>query len=145
MSSVSFSGGNTSAKWSAMQPSRTGEASRSAQLFSKLDVNGDSGIDASELGAFADTIAQKPGTTAMDADALMTSLDTDGDGSVSSTELAENMHSLFDQLQEQLMGEAAGGAAPPGDAMGFVLEALLKEYGAAGSSETLASKMQFAA
>ncbi len=115
MSSVSFGGGCSSAMWSATQSSRAAETSKTEQLFSKLDVNGDSELDVSELGSFVDAIAEKTGTSAIDAGSLLTSLDSDGNGSVSSTELGDNMQSLFDQLREQLMGAQMQSRPQPPD------------------------------
>ena len=56
-----------------------------------------------------------PGTSGIDAKSLMTSLDTDGNGSVSSSELKENAHTLFDQLRNQLMGSKADSASSQPD------------------------------
>jgi Ca2+-binding EF-hand superfamily protein len=103
MSSVSACGGYSAAMYSGMQGSRTTEAQRSQQLFQKLDVNGDNGIDASELKSLVEFIGQKTGTTS-DAGALLTALDSDGNGNISSTELDDNVQTLFDQLRGQLMG-----------------------------------------
>jgi hypothetical protein len=137
------------------------------ELFGKLDLNGDGGIDSSELKSFVDAIAEKSGTQAADASALMTSLDADGDGSVSNTELSDGGKALFDGLRQQLMGanleqppdiskmlsapntHGDGGAnGPPrhGDGFGRLIEAVLAEYGSSSSaSATQGSSLDVAA
>ena len=107
MSSVSGCGGGSTAIYQSQQ--------RSQQLFAKLDVNGDSSVDATELKSLTDSISEKTGTT-IDADALLQVLDTDGDGSVTSTELTDNTRKLFDNLREQLMSSQANASATSSDA-----------------------------
>lgn len=84
------------------------------QLMSKVDANGDKSIDKSELKSFLDFVSEKTGTTAIDADSMLTSLDSDGDGAISSTEIEDNGKALFDQLRDQLMS-AQLSAAPKMD------------------------------
>jgi hypothetical protein len=84
------------------------------KLFSKLDVNGDGGIDQSELSQFVDFIsssASSSGTTSSTSGAdLFKTMDTDGDGSLSKTELTDGTKKLFDELRTQLMTQAASSA-----------------------------------
>lgn len=115
MSSISFGGGCSAAAFTSLQSSRASEASRTEQLFGKLDTSGDGEIDATELGAFVDAIAAKTGGAAVDAGGLMTSLDSDGNGSISNTELGDNLQSLFDQLRGQVMGSQLQSRPPPPD------------------------------
>jgi Ca2+-binding EF-hand superfamily protein len=112
MSSVSLSGGVSATLLSSLQKS---QADRSQQLFGKLDANGDGAIDTSELKTFADDISGKTGVT-VDASSLMTALDSDGNRSVSSTELKDNGKALFDQLRQQLMGSQLQATSQPPDA-----------------------------
>ncbi|HXC60373.1 MAG TPA: EF-hand domain-containing protein [Steroidobacteraceae bacterium] len=107
MSSVSMGGGCSAAQYSGLHTSQAGGSDRIQKLFGKLDVNGDDAIDQSELQSFVDAIGAKTGTSGIDAKSLLTSLDTDGNGSVSASELKENAHTLFDQLRNQLMGSKA--------------------------------------
>ena len=102
MSSVSGCGGN-SAAYQGLQTMRSTVAQKTGQLFAKLDVNGDKSIDASELMSLTDFIGAKTGTK-VDAAALLKAVDSNGDGSVSSTELTDNVQSLFDNLRGQLSG-----------------------------------------
>jgi Ca2+-binding EF-hand superfamily protein len=88
---------------------------RSLQLFSKLDANGDNSIDAAEIKSLTDYLGEKSGTT-IDADALVKAIDSDGDGNISSTELTDNVQSLFDNLRGQLMSATQGAASAPPDA-----------------------------
>ncbi|MEJ0035107.1 MAG: EF-hand domain-containing protein [Gammaproteobacteria bacterium] len=85
------------------------------KLFSKLDVNGDGGIDQSELSQFMDfasssTTSTNPTSDTAGAD-LFKAMDTDGDGTLSKTELADGAKKLFDQLRTQLMTASAGTAS----------------------------------
>jgi hypothetical protein len=147
MSSVSFGGGCSAAAFTSLQSSRAGEASKTEQLFGKLDTSGDGEIDATELGAFVDAIAAKTGGAAIDSSGLMASLDSDGNGSISSTEFGDNLQSLFDQLRGQVMGSQLqsrppppdGAGDPPGganDQLGTMLASLLKDYGVSGATST---------
>jgi hypothetical protein len=101
------------------------------KLFSKLDVNGDGGIDASELSQFVDFASSSTSSTSATSDTgaadLFKSMDADGDGTLSKTELADGAKKLFDELRTQLMSasgatagaattEAAPAAAAPTDA-----------------------------
>lgn len=112
MSSVSM-GGCQAAQWMPMRPAQAGGSDRMQKLFDKLDLNSDGGIDSTELKSFVDAVAEKSGTQAADADALMTSLDSDGNGSVGRTELGNNGKALFDQLRQQLAGTIEEPPPPP--------------------------------
>ncbi|WP_129778928.1 EF-hand domain-containing protein [Peristeroidobacter soli] len=86
------------------------------QLFSKVDTNGDKSIDATELTSFLDYVGEKTGSSIDSASALK-ALDSDGNGSISETELTDNASALFDQLKSQLMSSQMqpghGGPPPP--------------------------------
>ncbi len=110
MSSVSMGGGCSASMYSSLQTSQARQSEKLQELFGKLDVNGDNALDAEEIQSFADHVSEKTGST-VDAGSLLTSLDTDGDGSITSTELGDNAQALFDQLRDQLMGTGFG--APP--------------------------------
>jgi Ca2+-binding EF-hand superfamily protein len=114
MSSVSMGGGCSVSMYPSLQTSQARQSDKLQELFGKLDVNGDSAIDAEELQSFADHVGGKTGAT-VDAGALLTSLDSDGDGSITSTELGDNVQALFDQLRTQLMGTGFGAPPPPPD------------------------------
>jgi hypothetical protein len=80
------------------------------KLFSKLDVNGDGGIDQSELTQFVDFASSSTGTTSSSDTAgadLFKAMDTDGDGTLSKTELADGTKKLFEELRTQLMASSA--------------------------------------
>ena len=80
------------------------------KLFAKLDVNGDGGIDESELKDFLSYAASSSGgTSQVDSAQLAKSLDSNGDGAIDKSELAAGVKSLFDALRSQLM--SSGGAA----------------------------------
>jgi Ca2+-binding EF-hand superfamily protein len=89
------------------------------ELFSKLDGDGSGGLSASELQSFVDRMSNDTrgallsaqetngssatATTATSADDLLTAMDTDGDGSVSGSELDDYMRA----------NRPAGGPPPP--------------------------------
>lgn len=84
------------------------------KLFSKLDVNGDGGIDQSELNQFVDfaSSATKGASASDSAGAdLFKAMDTDGDGTLSKTELADGTKKLFDELRTQLMSASSASSA----------------------------------
>jgi Ca2+-binding EF-hand superfamily protein len=117
MSSVSACGGGTAAMSQSLYQSKAVDSKKAQELFAKLDVNGDNSIDSSEMKAFTDFVAKKTGATGLDPDALMKSLDSDGDGSVSSTELASNAKSLFQTLRAQLVSsQPSSSTTQPTDA-----------------------------
>jgi Ca2+-binding EF-hand superfamily protein len=73
------------------------------KLFSKLDVNGDGGIDQSELGDFLDYVSSATGsTTQTDTSQLFKTLDADGDGAISKQDLTDGAQKLFEELRTQL-------------------------------------------
>jgi Ca2+-binding EF-hand superfamily protein len=83
------------------------------QLFSKVDANGDKSIDQTELTSFLDYVGEKTGSS-IDSAAALKALDSDGNGSISETELTDNASALFDQLKSQLMSSQMQlGSAPP--------------------------------
>ena len=96
------------------------------KLFSKLDVNGDGGIDPSELSQFVSFASSSTaGGTSSSSDTaaadLFKAMDTDGDSTLSKTELAEGAKKLFDELRTQLMtasGTAASAGVSSSDATG---------------------------
>ncbi len=116
---------------------------------------GDGSIDSTELKTFADDLGSKTGTK-IDASSLMTALDSDGDGSVTSTELKDNGKALFEHLRQQLMGSqvqapaaadkpAAGkpfsstGSSDTGnDYISKLVASLIAQYGASQSDATSA-------
>lgn len=95
------------------------------KLFSKLDVNGDGGIDQSELTQFLDyassALSGTSGTSSTSATSdtasadLFKAMDTDGDGTLSKTELADGAKKLFDELRSQLMTGPPPGPPPSGE------------------------------
>lgn len=89
------------------------QAKLQQQLFSKVDANGDKAIDKTELTSFLNFVSEKTGTGSVDSQALLESIDTDGNGAISESELQDNSEVLFDQLRAQLMSSEASQAAPP--------------------------------
>jgi EF hand domain-containing protein len=115
VSSVTSSAGLSTAMLSGSQcrGTRDPQALRE-KLFSKLDVNGDGGIDQSELSQFVDFASSSTGSTSATSDTsgadLFKSMDTNGDGTLSKTELADGTKKLFDELRTQLMSQVASTA-----------------------------------
>ncbi len=126
------------------------------KLFSKLDVNGDGGVDASELGKFLDFASSSSGGTSQtDSAQLFKSLDTNGDGALSKTELADGAKKLFDELRSQLMttsGDTSqetkpqgppSGAPPRGGHGGGLfskIESLLDQYRSTATDTTIGTE-----
>ena len=114
VSSVSSSAAFSSAMLSGSQCRGTRDPQAlQEKLFSKLDVNGDGGIDQSELTQFMDFASSSTTATGATSDTsagtdLFKSMDTDGDGTLSKTELADGTKKLFDELRTQLMTASAG-------------------------------------
>lgn len=57
-----------------------------AEMFSKIDGDGNGSVDATELQTMADHMAEKMGDQAPSAEELMARMDTDGDGAMSFAE-----------------------------------------------------------
>jgi len=122
VSSVTSSAGFSTAMLSGSQcrgtrGSESQQADKTAlqeKLFSKLDVNGDGGVDESELNDFLSYASSATGTSSTTSSTdLLESIDTDGDGSISKTEMADGAKSLFDALRTQLMSKSDEAAPPP--------------------------------
>lgn len=119
MSSISGAGASSSA--ASMQTRMVDPAKLQQKLLAKLDTNGDKSIDKNELKSFVDFVSTQTGGTstadtsaASSTDALFSTLDSDSDGSISSTELADNGKALFDQLRDQLRNsQLSSSEAPP--------------------------------
>lgn len=119
MTSISGAGASSSA--ASMQTRMVDPAKLQQKLLAKLDTNGDKSIDKNELKSFIDFVSTQTGgtsttgtSTASSTDALFSTLDSDSDGSISSTELADNGKALFDQLRDQLRNtQLSSSEAPP--------------------------------
>ena len=97
--------------WGEQRPDRS---QMQAKFFEKADANGDGGIDKTELGDAISRVKERSGATAdVDVDALLTELDSSGDGSISQAELSENDRALFETLRGQLGGRSFRAAGPP--------------------------------
>src|SRR5690349_21279031 len=101
VSSISGSAAFSSAMLSSSQCRGPRDAQAlQEKLFTKLDANGDGGIDKTELSEFMSFAASQSGSTqASDGATLFSSIDSDGDGTISQTELSDGAQSLFDQLR----------------------------------------------
>jgi Ca2+-binding EF-hand superfamily protein len=99
----SAAGCSTAALCSAQSRGPRDPAALQEKLFNKLDVNGDGGIDQSELGDFLDYVSSATGsTTQTDSSQLFKTLDADGDGAISKQELTDGAKKLFEELRAQL-------------------------------------------
>jgi Ca2+-binding EF-hand superfamily protein len=111
-----ISGAGACSPAASMQQSRSVDPAKLQQkLLAKLDTNGDQSIDKTELKSFMDFVSTQSSTSSGDTDALFSALDSDSDGSISSTELADNGKALFDQLRDQLRSSqlTASDSPPP--------------------------------
>jgi hypothetical protein len=90
------------------------------EMFNRIDKDGSGGIDADELSALTEKMAERSGE-AIDADKLMETYDSDGDGVLNE----EETHSAMESLREE-MGPPPGGGRPPmggpmaNEGMGFM-------------------------
>jgi Ca2+-binding EF-hand superfamily protein len=99
----SAAGYSTAALCSAQSRGARDPAALQEKLFNKLDVNGDGGIDQSELGDFLNYVSSATGsTTQTDSSQLFKTLDADGDGAISKQELTDGAKKVFEELRAQL-------------------------------------------
>jgi Ca2+-binding EF-hand superfamily protein len=125
-----------------MRPPPGVDPQKSKELFAKLDVNGDGSIDASEMKSLTDYLGAKTGKS-VDASAVMTAIDTDGNGSVSSAEFTDNTRKLFDSLRGQLMGAKVGASTQSsGSAVDKMFAALDSNGDGSISADEFKSGMQ---
>ncbi|MDT8992351.1 XopAW family type III secretion system calcium-binding effector [Curvibacter sp. APW13] len=88
MSSISnISSGNA---WSAQR------ASMQTRMFAKVDTDSSGGVDASELQTMLEDVSKHTGVSfGKTAQELLTAMDSDGNGSLNSDELAQGMQSVM--------------------------------------------------
>jgi hypothetical protein len=143
VSSVTGSAGFSTAMLSGSQcrgprGSESQQADKAAlqeKLFGKLDVNGDGGVDESELNDFLSYAASATGSTSATRSAdLFKTIDSDGDGSISKTEMADGAKSLFDELRTQLRPPPSGG--PGGGGRFSMIQSLLDQYRSTSTDAT---------
>jgi Ca2+-binding EF-hand superfamily protein len=91
MSSISSVSGASSA-WPDPGAMR---AAMKERMFAKVDTDGSGSVDKSEMQTMVEAIAIKSGKSVGSADELMTKMDGNGDGSLSSDELDAGMKSLL--------------------------------------------------
>lgn len=95
---------SSAGRMTQMRPPES-RADRAAELFKRVDQNGDGGVDQAEFSEWAVKMAERDGATAVDATAAMAEMDQDGDGLLSQTELDSGMPAFMEQM--------GGGAAAP--------------------------------
>lgn len=91
MSSIS-SVGSASSAWP--DPGAT-RAAMKERMFAKVDTDGSGGIDKSEMQTMLKDISSRSGMSVGSAHELMTKMDSNGDGNLSSDELDAGMRSLL--------------------------------------------------
>lgn len=92
MTTIGAIGGASSA-WSSMAAAR---GKMQEKMFEKVDADGSGGIDTAELQGLLDAVAKKTGASSgTDAGQLLAKLDSNGDGSLNSDELAEGMRDIL--------------------------------------------------
>lgn len=77
------------------------------EMFNRVDKDGSGGLDADELTAMTEKIAEHSGET-IDVDSLIEDYDSDRDGVLNE----EEMQSAMESLREE-MGPPPGGGRPP--------------------------------
>jgi Ca2+-binding EF-hand superfamily protein len=123
MSTISAVGSASSA-WSDLSSLRA--SAMKEKMFAKVDSDSSGSVDKTELQGMLDHMAKMTGNSLGSADDLMTKMDADGNGSLSSDELDSGMKSLmpppsstvdFAQQREGGPGSPGGcGGPPPPDA-----------------------------
>lgn len=123
---------SSAGRMTQMRPPES-RADRAAELFKRVDQNGDGGVDQAEFSEWAAKMAERDGATAVDATAAMAEMDQDGDGLLSQTELDSGMPALMEQ-----MGGAPPPPPPPENGTGGVTDlfAALDESGDGAVDET---------
>lgn len=95
MSSISGLG-STGSAWGQMPTQGARQARMQERMFQKADSDGSGGIDATELQAALDTVSEKTGASLSTSAAdLLTQSDSNGDGVLSSDEMASAMQSVM--------------------------------------------------
>ena len=113
----SAAGYSTASMYGAQSRGARDPAALQEKLFSKLDVNGDGGIDQSELGDFLKYVSSATGSTSQtDTSQLFKTLDADGDGAISKQELTDGTKKLFEELRTQLASTKSAQADESQDA-----------------------------
>lgn len=91
MSSISGVSGSSDA-WAAWGAKR---AQHQTKMFNKADTDASGGVDATELTTLLQEVSDKTGVSVQDPQALFQQMDGNGDGSLSSEELAEGMKQVL--------------------------------------------------
>jgi Ca2+-binding EF-hand superfamily protein len=73
-----------------------------SDITSTVDSDGSGGISKNEM----ETFAQSSGGTTDEADQIFSALDANSDGSVSATEIADNIKRLMETMQATMAGQA---------------------------------------
>jgi Ca2+-binding EF-hand superfamily protein len=92
MSSISSVGGASSA-WP--DPGAGRAAAMKERMFAKVDTDGSASVDKAEMQTMLDRIGERTGQSLGNADELLTEMDSNGDGGLSSDELDAGMRSLL--------------------------------------------------
>jgi len=106
MSSISGVGGASNA-WAAASAQR---AQHQAKMFAKVDSDGSGAVDASELGSLLSQVAEKTGVTLGDSEAVLSQMDSNADGSLSSDELDQGMRALMPPPSTVAFAQSHGAA-----------------------------------
>lgn len=91
MTSISAYSGSSA--WATTSSDRSSRMQQ--RMFAKVDSNGDGSVDKTELQTMLSKIAEKDGSTALNADDVFSKMDSDGSGSLSASELDAGMKSLM--------------------------------------------------
>lgn len=124
MSAISGLGGGASqAAWAETRAGSSGQNRRAQEMFARADVDGSGSVDASELQTVLDKFSERSGRSLGSAESQLSTLDSDGDGGLSSSELDSGLRSLlpppsstleFAARQQQQGGPGGpGGGRPP--------------------------------
>lgn len=115
----SLSSVSTSGHWTASTPPpRQGGAGRLAErLMSRFDSDSSDSVDSTELQSLLDDVAKKTGvSTSSSASDLLASNDSDGDGNLSSQELAQTLQSILPPPSTMDFAQSRGSSSATGQA-----------------------------
>jgi Ca2+-binding EF-hand superfamily protein len=120
MSSIGSVGGMMSAMLTgpgspAGRAGRPDPSAMADKMFSRIDGNGDGGIDKGELTSALGRFSPKDGSSdaTATADKMFAAFDADGSGSISQQETRTGLENLKQQLESQFQQMRAGDAGPP--------------------------------
>ncbi|MDP3520352.1 MAG: EF-hand domain-containing protein [Hydrogenophaga sp.] len=111
MSAISGVGGASNA-WAAANAQR---AQHQAKMFAKVDSDGSGAVDSTELGSLLTQVAEKTGASLGDSEAVLSKMDSNSDGSLTSDELDQGMRALMPPPSTMAFAQSHGAVQDQGE------------------------------